>query len=235
MAVGFVECLVELVRLGARVDQPRGQPQRVGRGRRETEPAGVGRQGDKRRLSNLGRQRHAQLVGRRHDQPSGRLGIHVLEQFGPQVVAANVMIEHDLDGFGCSDDVGHRSQLGPGGRVEDDQHLAVLDLRGGHVHAQLPKLLVRVEKLQVRRDGERVAHPDILAEALQDGCQGELAAQGIAIRPDMGRQREPLMAADDFDEAGPIYHGCILSAAKDLEWMHTADEILRCAQDDTWL
>ncbi len=118
------------MRRGPGVDQPGGQAKRVGRGRVETEPAGVGGQGDEGGPGNRRRKRHAQLVGRLDHQPAGRLGLGVLEQLGAQVVAAEVMIDDDLDGPAVADHVRHRAELGPGAGVENDQDLAVGQVLG---------------------------------------------------------------------------------------------------------
>ena len=124
-AVVFVKLLVKQIGLRAGIDQPPGQPQRVGRGRGEAEPAGVGGQRGKGRLGDLRRQRHAQGVGRFDDQPAGGLGTGVLEQLRPQVVAADVMVQHRLDRLALPDHVGHLAKLDPGGRVQDDDHFAI--------------------------------------------------------------------------------------------------------------
>ena len=45
---------------------------------------------------------HAELLGRLHHEPAGRFGGRVLERLGPQIVAADMMIDDDLLGLSRS-------------------------------------------------------------------------------------------------------------------------------------
>ncbi len=103
--------------------------------------------------SQLGSQLDAQMLGRFEHQPAGRFGLGVFEQFGPQVVAVDVMIEHRLMGRRRANDVGHRSQLGPGTGVEDQQHLDGGQFGRFHVGAERPQFFLRIDKGQIRRRG----------------------------------------------------------------------------------
>ena len=104
-------------------DESRRQLVGAGRGRGETEPAGVGGHRGEQAPGDLRGDCCAQLLGGFRHQASGGLGLGVLEQFGPQVVAAEVMIQDDLPGLGGADHVAHLAQLGPGRGVEHHQHL----------------------------------------------------------------------------------------------------------------
>ena len=201
-AVVFVKMLVKQIGSRPGIDQATGQPQRVGRGRGEAEPAGVRRQCGKGRLGDLGRQRHAQGVRRFDDQPAGGLGTGVLEQLRPKVVAADVMVQHRLDRLALPDHVGHLAKLDPGGRVQDNDHLAIAKLLRRHVFAKLLDLLLRVEKGQRRRDGEIVDRQHVLAELCQDARHRQLASQGVAVGPDVADQQEIADARGRFQQIG---------------------------------
>ena len=175
----------------------------------ETEPAGVGGQSDEGGPGNRRRKRHAQLVGRLDHQPAGRLGLGVLEQFGAQVVAAEVMIDDGLDGPAVADHVGHRAELGPGAGVENDQDLAVGQVLGRDIDGQLRQPSLRIQRLQVPRNGERIAHPHVFPERVERRGHRQFAAQRVAVRPDVRGEHEPLMRANDLDEALPGDHGGI--------------------------
>jgi hypothetical protein len=60
-----------------------------------------------------------------HHQTAGRLGLGILEELGPQIIFAHVMIEDGLVGLRGANDIGHRPQLLPGTRVQNDQHLGI--------------------------------------------------------------------------------------------------------------
>ncbi len=89
---------------------------------------------------------------------------------------------------------------------EDDNHLPVRQLLGGNIDSQLLVSFRLVEKPQVRRHGEAVDDRHVLSQPLQNEEHGQLAAQAVAIGPDVRSQQEPLVGTNEFDEAGPVNH-----------------------------
>ncbi len=99
----------------------------------------------------------------------------------------------------------------PGGGIQNNEHLAVIEPVGRNVGSKFLEFSLAVEELQIRRNGKDIAHEHVLAQTFQDLGQGYFAAQGIAVRPNVRGQRKSLMAANNFNEPGPIEHVSIFS------------------------
>ena len=84
-------------------------------------------------------------LDRPDDQRAGRLGRRVLEEDRPEVVLADVVVDHHPGARELADPARHVAELAPGREVEDHDHLAV---------GQVGRLDVRAEVLeQGRRRG----------------------------------------------------------------------------------
>src|SRR5437773_2414624 len=114
------------------------------------------------------------------------------------------MIDDDLFARKTAKKLSHWAELDPGARVENHDHVSVGQIRGPHRLVDDGDLLFRIDERQIWWSRLPVDDADGLTERAQNGRHAQLAAQCVAIGPDVARQHEPLIGCDDFSEAGPV-------------------------------
>ena len=115
------------------------------------------------------------------------------------------MVENGLVRFARADHFGHRAKLGPGAGVEHHQYFARFQVARLDVDAECLQLAVRIDERQVRRGLLGIDDQHLLAQRLEHAGHSQLAAQGVAVRPDVAGQQKAIVRLDELGETLPGY------------------------------
>ena len=196
---------VDLVDLGPRIDQLGRGPERLRLRVGVAEPAGVHGDGRQQPGGDLARERAPQRVdGPGHQRP-GRLGGGVLQENGPEVVLADVVIDHHPGAFEVADPARHVPELAPGREVEDHDHLAIGQVRRVDVRAEvLEQGAAGVEVIVPRRGPARVDDADVLPLLAEEPRHADLRAECVAVGTDVRGHQEAVVQGDQVGQRSPV-------------------------------
>ena len=179
--------LEDLVDVGAGLDQPRGEPERVGARRAVLEPAGVGDEADVERLGDLRRDLDAEAVEDPRQDLGGRRrvavdDVHVAE-------AAVVVVVVDVDDAARRSTAAPRGSRRAGARCRSRRRAASTPRSSaGSMSRSRP---VRVEEADLVRDRRRrlEVHAHLFSELAQTAGRGGHRPDRVAVGVLVGRDQ----------------------------------------------
>ena len=115
-----------------------------------------------------------------------------------------MMVDNEDLGAHLLGDIGHCPELRPGAGVDDEEQIAVGEI--GLLDAGLERLdaPVGVDPGERRRGRLGVDDADILADRLEDPEHAKLAAERVAVGPDMAGQHHLLAVSQHLHEGCPV-------------------------------
>ena len=127
---------------------------------------GVGCDGGEQRQGNLWGDLDVERFAQFQDEASGGFGGFFFELDRPQIVLSDVVVDDDALARKRTDDFGHRSELDPSTRVDDDQDVVLPKLFGLDRLAQDADVAVRIQEGDMLWYGIAIGNNDLFAERL---------------------------------------------------------------------